>query len=268
MAGGAFPDLFAGTAHYYARYRVGYPPAMLDDLATACGLDGRGRLLDLGCGTGQLAIPLSDRFEAVVGVDASAEMIAEARRQADAAGAADISWFVLPAEEITPALGRFRLVTIGGAFHWMRHDEVMRRCREVLEPGGALALLGGGGSFWSGSEPWERAVVEVIQRWLGTERRAGQSVYTVDHAPYPEILARGGFVDVRRNEYLHHHVLEIDSIIGLLYSTSYCRRDYLGVNAPAFEADLRRTLLALEPSGRFEQTIVFDCTLGFRPPPD
>ena len=55
-------------------------------------------------------------------------------------------------------------------------------------------------------------------------------------------------------------------IIGLLYSTSFCRRDYLGDNAPAFEADLRRTLLALEPSGRFEQTIVFDCTLGFQPP--
>ena len=49
-------------------------------------LEWHGRLLDLGCGTGQLAIPLRDRFEAVVGVDASAEMIAEARRQAEAAG--------------------------------------------------------------------------------------------------------------------------------------------------------------------------------------
>ena len=95
---GYTPDLFAGAAQYYARYRVGYPLAMLDGLATACGLDGRGRLLDLGCGTAQPAIPLRDRFEAVVGVDASAEMIAEARRQAEAAGAADISWLVLPAE--------------------------------------------------------------------------------------------------------------------------------------------------------------------------
>jgi SAM-dependent methyltransferase len=266
MAGGASPDLFSGTAGYYARYRVGYPPELLDDLATACGLDGRGRLLDLGCGTGQLAIPLRDRFETVVGVDASAEMIAEARRQAEAVGATTITWLVSSAEAITPALGRFRLVTIGGAFHWMQHDEVMRRCRDVLEPGGALALVGGGGSVWNGSEPWEQAVVEVIQRWLGTERRAGQGVYTVAHAPYPEILARGGFVDVRRDEYPHRHVWEIDSIIGLLYSTSYCRRDYLGENAPAFEADLRRTLLALEPSARFEQTIVYDCTLGFRPP--
>jgi SAM-dependent methyltransferase len=263
---GQSTDLFAGAASYYARYRVGYPPALFDELAAACDLNGRGKLLDLGCGTGQLAIPLRDRFEAVVGVDASAEMIAEARRQAEAAGATNITWLAQPAEEITPALGRFRLVTIGGAFHWMRHDEVMRRCREVLEPGGALALAGGGGSVWNGSEAWEHAVVEVIQRWLGTERRAGQGVYTVAHAPYPEILERGGFVDVRRVEYPHLHVWDIDAIIGMLYSTSYCRRDYLGVNAPAFEDDLRRTLLALDPSGRFEQTIVFDSTLGFQPP--
>ena len=214
-----------------------------------------GSALDLGCGTGQLAIPLRDRFEAVVGVDASAEMIAEARRQADAAGAADISWLVLPAEEITPALGRFRLVTIGGAFHWMRHDEVMRRCQEMLEPGGALALLGGGGSFWNGSEPWERAVVEVIQRWLGTERRAGQSVYTVEHAPYPEILARGGFADVRRNEYLHHHVLEIEldhrpALFDLLLSARLPGRQRAGLRGrPAPHAAGARAVRPLRADG-------------------
>ena len=43
------PLMFKGTAPYYARYRPGYPPELLVRLAAAAGLDGTGRLLDLGC---------------------------------------------------------------------------------------------------------------------------------------------------------------------------------------------------------------------------
>src|SRR5687767_3739185 len=111
-------DLFASTAAYYARFRPDYPPVLLDDLVTDCGLDGTGWLLDLGCGTGQLAIALRPRFAGVVGLDASDEMLAEARRQASAAGVDDITWVAAPAETVSPDLGRFRLITIGRAFHW------------------------------------------------------------------------------------------------------------------------------------------------------
>jgi hypothetical protein len=43
-------SLFAGTAYYYARYRGPYPTALIADIVTHFGLDGAGRLLDLGCG--------------------------------------------------------------------------------------------------------------------------------------------------------------------------------------------------------------------------
>ena len=51
-------DLFASTAEYYARYRPGYPAAVFGRIRAAFGLDGIGRLLDLGCGAGELARPL------------------------------------------------------------------------------------------------------------------------------------------------------------------------------------------------------------------
>src|SRR5947209_19991303 len=47
-----------------------------------------GRLLDLGCGTGRLLIPLALRGYWVLGVDLSAEMLAVAQEKARAAGAA------------------------------------------------------------------------------------------------------------------------------------------------------------------------------------
>jgi hypothetical protein len=43
----------------------------------------------------------------------------------------------------------------------------------------------------------------------------------------------------------------VDSIIGNLYSMSFCTRKVLGERAEAFERDLRSAILAVEPSGIF-----------------
>jgi tRNA/tmRNA/rRNA uracil-C5-methylase (TrmA/RlmC/RlmD family) len=61
-------DVFEGTAHYYAKYRPQYPSHLLSDIASKFKLDGKGRLFDLGCGTGELSIPLSKYFNEVLGL--------------------------------------------------------------------------------------------------------------------------------------------------------------------------------------------------------
>ena len=61
--------LFRGTAWHYARFRPGCPDALLDLLVERFGLDGDGRLLDVGCGTGQLSLPLAGYVREVVGMD-------------------------------------------------------------------------------------------------------------------------------------------------------------------------------------------------------
>ena len=71
-------DLFTGAAWWYARYRPGYPAPFFRHLITRFGLDGTGRLLDLGCGTGQLRLPLAPQVADAVGVDPQLEMLAEA----------------------------------------------------------------------------------------------------------------------------------------------------------------------------------------------
>jgi hypothetical protein len=42
--------LYAGSARYYAAGRMAYPAALGDGLRDELGLDGSGRLLDVGCG--------------------------------------------------------------------------------------------------------------------------------------------------------------------------------------------------------------------------
>ena len=75
-------DFSGETATYYARYRRGYPPAAVDAIAEAFGLGADDLVVDLGCGTGQLSLPLAARVRAVVGVDPEPDMLMLARRTA------------------------------------------------------------------------------------------------------------------------------------------------------------------------------------------
>ncbi len=78
-----FPkDAFAGTATYYARYRVAYPKVMLDDLLKRARISAESRLLDLATGPGRIAIPLASSFREVWTVDLEPEMIEVGRKEA------------------------------------------------------------------------------------------------------------------------------------------------------------------------------------------
>ena len=68
-------DLYKGTSAYYDRYRLPYPDQLLDDLRARVPITGRGRLLDLACGTGQIVFALAPDFAEVWGVDQEAESI-------------------------------------------------------------------------------------------------------------------------------------------------------------------------------------------------
>lgn len=246
-------DLFAGTAEYYARYRPGYPAAVFARLRASFGRDGTGRLLDLGCGTGEIARPLHADFAEVVGVDRSPEMIAEARRQGERAGIANIRWQCLPAEAISDQVGRFRLVTLGNSFHWMDRADILAKVYALLEPGGGVAILGNPGGIWEGEDQWERVAREVIVRWLGPRRRTRTGHFAAEAGAEHVALARSPFVEAEAGEQRWSRPVDIDTITGELFSTSFASRTLLGARADAFAEDLRQALLALDPARHFVQ---------------
>ena len=98
-------------------------------------------ILDLGCGTGELAPAIAARGARVVGLDASAEMIAAARERAPA-----LEWVVGDGEALTFE-GTFDAVFSNAALHWMtRAPAVARGIARALKPGGRLvAEFGGAG---------------------------------------------------------------------------------------------------------------------------
>ncbi len=284
-------DIFRTTASYYARYRPRYPEAFIEHLAGRFGLDGSGRLLDLGCGTGDLALPLAPWFHEVVAMDPEPEMLAEARRKADASSTANIrfvdggSWDL---ERLAPELGVFRLVTMGESFHWMDRDAILATLYELIEPGGAIAVTwkaiwarvvesgasdvqpAAQHSDWPGeANDWLSIANRVVTRWLGERRRAGSGYYEVPSDGHERYIERSRFermevIDDQRFGWTQTR--DVDGVIGWLYSTSYASPYVLGDRREAFEADLRRTLLALSPDGVFEEEVRIGAFLAWKEP--
>jgi ubiquinone/menaquinone biosynthesis C-methylase UbiE len=120
-------DFGGEVAAFYGRYRRGYPPAFVDVLVRALRLDGGDVAADVGCGTGQLAIPLAGRLRAVVGVDPEPALLALAGQAATGRGLVNVTW-VLGSDSDLPALsallGEHALaaVTIANAIHLMAHE--------------------------------------------------------------------------------------------------------------------------------------------------
>lgn len=252
------PTLFSGAAGYYARYRPKYPPALFELLTKIFELDGQGRLLDLGCGAGLIAIPLSDRFEETIGLDPDSDMLKEAQKQAEIAGKTNISWVQKRAEEISGSWGKVRLVTIGRAFHWMQRELVLERIYDLLTRDGGVAIIQTHEDPWNSDHPWKKAAISVVKKWLGEQRRTGkggQGLWKPLAVSHEEILAKSSLAHKAKYEVKFAQSWTLDSYLGYLYSTAFCLPSFVGDNREKFEADLRASLLAVEPSGQFTEEL-------------
>ncbi len=243
---------FAGTAPYYDRFRAPYAPAAIDFIVDTYHLDADARALDLGCGPGTLAIPLSAIVAEVVAIDPDAEMIAEGQRLAAARGRRNIQWLHSAAEDISPDAGPFRVVTIGQAFHWMDRDRVLSKLTTLIEDGGGLALVNPGKR--RPQESWEPVAGEIVARFLGTPvRHPNSNPQEPKHEP---ALRRSEcFAQFTAHEFTNSITRNVNSIIGCIYSISSSARHLFGGDAPAFETELTEALLGLNPAGIFNERV-------------
>ena len=105
------------------------------------GLAGDGRVLELGIGTGRVALPLAARGIRVEGVDASAAMAERLRAKP---GGKSVPVAIGDMAEV-PVSGRFRLVylvanTLFGLLSQERQAECFGNVARVLEPGGTFVI--------------------------------------------------------------------------------------------------------------------------------
>ena len=261
-------DLYHGSAGYYDKYRLGYPETMLADLVGRAKVSGHGRLLDLACGTGQLAFPLRRWFREVWAVDQEPDMVELVRAKAATLGSQEVRPVVSSAETLQADPDYFELTVIGSAFHRLNRDLIASRVLGWLQPGGHLALCWSD-TPWSGDEDWQQALAAVLGSWrstLGAEGRipAGWDL-PQKQRPDLQVMADAGFEVIGRQEFAMEHRWSVREIAGYIRSTSFLPAAVLGDRAAAFDAGLAARLDPLSHAGVFTQIVRCACDLARKP---
>lgn len=267
------PDLYRGTAGYYDRFRHSYPDTLIGDLVRRTKASGRGRLLDLACGTGQLACTLRDTFAEVWAVDQEPDMIAVVRSKAGAgasagASAGRIVAVVSSAEELAVPAGHFSMVVIGNAFHRLPRDLVARLAFDWLAPGGFLALCWSSGTQ-AGPLDWQLAFGSLLRRWqeaLGASDRVPANWNQArQDRPDTVVLSDAGFEVVGRFEFPVEHRWTVPELAGYARSLSVLPAAALADHSAAFDDSLSDELGSFFVDGHLTETVSFAYELARKP---
>lgn len=176
-----FKDHFSKGSKDYATYRPSYPIDLVNELADLCPT--QDRVLDCGCGTGQLSVLLAERFAEVIATDASSAQIAKAKKKNG------VIYRTALAEQSGLDDESVDLITVAQAAHWLDLDAFYKEVARVAKPNGILALITYGVLHVEGSI--DSLVQEFYYQTIGpywpAERRHVEEGYQSLPFPFTEI---------------------------------------------------------------------------------
>src|SRR5436189_21759 len=108
---------FDEVALLYDQARPGYPEALFEDVIALSGIPPGGRILEIGCGTGQATLPLARRGYRILAIELGENLAAVARRNLAAYPTVEIrtgAFEEWPVQECA-----FDLAVSATAFHWI-----------------------------------------------------------------------------------------------------------------------------------------------------
>src|SRR5919112_5507394 len=132
---------FDGAALLYDEVRPGYPEDLFDDVIALSRIPAGGRVLEIGCGTGQATVPFARRGYRILCVELGENMAAVARRNLEGYPRTEVRTGTFedsPLEEKA-----FDLAISATAFHWLDPAVAYPKAAGALRDGGSLAL------FWN-----------------------------------------------------------------------------------------------------------------------
>ncbi|MFJ3055370.1 class I SAM-dependent methyltransferase [Herbaspirillum sp. NPDC087042] len=228
MSNGNFKDHFSTGSAGYAAHRPTYPSALVDALAGIS--PAQERVLDCGCGTGQLSVLLAQRFGEVIATDASAAQIAAATP------CQGVSYRAALAEESGLPDASVDLVTVAQAAHWLDLDKFYAEVRRVARERAVIALITYGVLHVEGpiDEIVQKFYYQTIGPYWPPERRHVEEGYASLAFPFAPLDLPPLAIEVQWN---------VDDLIGYIHTWSAVKaaQKALGGNpADDFATELRR----------------------------
>jgi len=255
------PRRFRTAAPHYRAGRAPYPPGLIRRVAAAVGLGDEHRVLDLGCGPGQLAIGFGYFAGEVLGLDPEPEMLAAAAEAAQGL-APNVHFRPGSSYSLDPELGRFRLVTMGRSFHWMDRAATLDRLDRMIEQGGAVALFHDR-HVDVPENAWRRQWQEITERYAGDDavrRRRRDGTWL----PHESLLLASAFNRLETVSVMARQISPAESLVKRALSMSSLSPSRLGEATERLVQELRALLAEVAPEGMATEILEWSALIARR----
>jgi SAM-dependent methyltransferase len=135
----SYGKVFNEVAVEYDRNRPTYPDALVDQACKVAGIRDGDRVLEIGCGTGQLTRSLLARGLRVTALEPGDQLIRVAEENLKDAG--DVEFVHARLEDMQLPRESYEAVFSASAIHWVDPDLSWRNIADALAPNGTLALI-------------------------------------------------------------------------------------------------------------------------------
>lgn len=203
---------FSSRVENYIKYRPGYPSAVIDLLATKCGLTTDSVIADIGSGTGILTELFLKHGNPVFGVEPNREMREAAERLL--AKYPRFTSINGTAEATTLQANSIEFITAGQAFHWFNREKAYAEFIRILKPCGWVVLI------WNDRQVDTHPFLAAYENLLKTY---GTDYETVGHKHVETDDVRAFFGDGNfdRAVFPSSQHFDFDGLRGRLMSSSY-----------------------------------------------
>ena len=253
---------FASTVELYEQFRPPYPAEFFHTVAQKLGLSKQHALIDLGTGPGLLALGFAPYVGRVAGVDPEPAMLAAARVAAQPAGQA-LTLIEGRAEDLPESIGRFDLVTIGRALHWMERDALGDLFDRLVAPGGAIAVCASF-SAHGGHNAWLDDYNAARQAWSDGKLWAASREGERAHRDFAAALEGTAFHLSETVRLEATHEVSAADLARRVLTFSSSSPAALGDKVDAMLADVEARLAPFSQDGRLTETVMAMAQLARR----
>jgi ubiquinone/menaquinone biosynthesis C-methylase UbiE len=252
---------FATIAALYGHLRPPYPASFFCAVAEKLKLSGQQALIDLGTGPGLLALGFAPYVGRIVGVDPEPAMLAAAQQAAERASQS----FTLiqgNAEDLPADIGRFDVVTIGRALHWMDRDATPALFERLVATDGAIAICSSS-AVADGRNPWLDTYNEARRVWseerFGPKQSRGERAHREPAAYLGNRFHLAETIKVETS-----HAISTSDLARRVLTFSSSSPQVLGDKTAAMLADVEARLAPLSQNGLLTEIVVSTAQLARR----
>lgn len=205
-------ERFSGLANSYSKSRPSYPKNAIDFVFDTCQLDSGSVVADIGCGTGISTRLFARKGVHVVGIDPNQDMMDHAC-QNDTECDGTIEYKHGTGEKTEMSDESVNLVVCAQAFHWFKPQEALCEFARILKKDGHCALI------WNERNAKEKATAaygDVVVKYS-----TDPAVELKRGASGKDLILSDLFQTVAVKEFSNSQTLDLESLLGRAFSTSY-----------------------------------------------